>query len=128
LLVYAARDHIVERRYGTRMYDALTRTGTKAVYLEIPWADHAFDEVFNGPSNQLALYHTERFLAWALDANNASSTPLNEKRRNVYPGIPTTLLLLCVPPLLRALCGSRFVWWLEMQGTSNPELPQDPFS
>ena len=32
------------------------------VYLEIPWADHGFDEVFQGPSNQLALYYTERFL------------------------------------------------------------------
>lgn len=70
LLVYAARDHIVERRYGRQMYQRLTNTHTTAVYLEIPWADHAFDEVFNGPSNQLALYHTERFLAWALDAGS----------------------------------------------------------
>jgi acetyl esterase/lipase len=66
LLVHAARDHIVEPRYGQRLRDSLTAHGTTAVYLEIPWADHAFDEVFNGPSSQLALYHTERFLAWAL--------------------------------------------------------------
>ena len=32
-------------------------------YLEIPWAEHAFDEVFNGPSSQLALFYTERFIA-----------------------------------------------------------------
>ena len=73
LLVYAGRDHIVEPRYGARMYQRLTTTGTKAVYLEIPWADHAFDEVFNGPSNQLTLYHTERFLAWALAAGADSA-------------------------------------------------------
>ncbi|MEP7344323.1 MAG: alpha/beta hydrolase, partial [Gemmatimonadaceae bacterium] len=74
LLVYAGRDHIVERRYGARMYESLMKAGTKAVYLEIPWADHAFDEVFNGPSNQLALYHTERFLAWTLDSGADSAT------------------------------------------------------
>ena len=73
LLVNAGRDHIVEPRYGRRMYERLMKTGTKAVYLEIPWADHAFDEVFNGPSNQLALYNTERFLAWALDSGNDSA-------------------------------------------------------
>jgi acetyl esterase/lipase len=65
LLVYAGRDHIAEPRYGARLHQQLTSTGTRSVYLEIPWADHAFDEIFNGPSNQLALYHVERFLAWA---------------------------------------------------------------
>jgi len=35
-------------------------------YLEIPWAEHAFDEVFNGVSSQVALFYTERFLAWAV--------------------------------------------------------------
>jgi hypothetical protein len=38
--------------------------------LEIPWAEHAFDAVFNGPSNQLALYYTERFLAQALKSSD----------------------------------------------------------
>jgi hypothetical protein len=38
--------------------------------VEIPWAENAFDEVFNGVSNQLALYYTERFLAWALKSSN----------------------------------------------------------
>ena len=66
LLVIGSRDHIVEARYGRRLRDRLVASGTTAVLLEIPWADHAFDEVFNGPSSQLALYHTERFLAWAM--------------------------------------------------------------
>ncbi len=68
LLVYGGRDHTVEPRYGQRLEQRLTASGTTAVFLEIPWAEHAFDEVFNGPSSQLALYHTERFLAWALSA------------------------------------------------------------
>ncbi|GAA6617881.1 alpha/beta hydrolase fold domain-containing protein [Scytonema sp. NUACC26] len=66
LLVYGARDRIVQSKFGRRMYQRLLKSNTTTVYLEIPWAEHAFDAVFNGVSNQLALYYTERFLAWAL--------------------------------------------------------------
>jgi len=66
LLIYGSRDHLVEARFGRQMCKRLHDSGNTAVYLEIPWAEHAFDAVFNGVSNQLALYHTERFLAWAL--------------------------------------------------------------
>jgi hypothetical protein len=38
--------------------------------VEIPWAEHTFDAIFNGVSNQLALYYTERFFAWALKSYN----------------------------------------------------------
>lgn len=66
LLVYAGRDHIVQAKYGRQLYQQLQATDNQAIWLEIPWAEHAFDAVFNGLSNQLALYYTERFLAWAL--------------------------------------------------------------
>jgi acetyl esterase/lipase len=66
LLVYGARDHIVEAKYGARLHDALAAAGTRTAYLEIPWAEHAFDAVFNGLSSQLAMYHVERFLTWAV--------------------------------------------------------------
>jgi acetyl esterase/lipase len=65
LLIYAKRDHIVQAKFGQALRDRLQQAGNSATYLEIPWAEHAFDAVFNGVSNQLALYHTERFLAWA---------------------------------------------------------------
>jgi acetyl esterase/lipase len=68
LLVYGSRDHVVEAKYGRQMYEGLRNSGNKAILLEIPWAEHAFDTVFNGVSNQLALYYTERFLAWALSS------------------------------------------------------------
>lgn len=68
LLIYASRDHLVEARFGRQMYQTLLQSGNTAVLLEIPWAEHAFDAVFGGVSNQLALYHTERFLAWALSS------------------------------------------------------------
>lgn len=48
------------------MHEQLRSVGNTAILLEIPWAEHAFDAIFHGVSNQLALYYTERFLAWAL--------------------------------------------------------------
>lgn len=66
LLVYGSRDHVIQARFGRQMYEQLRSVGNTAILLEIPWAEHAFDAIFNGISNQLALYYTERFLAWAL--------------------------------------------------------------
>jgi acetyl esterase/lipase len=66
LLVYGARDHIVEPRFGRELDDRLREAGARSVLLEIPWAEHAFDAVPNGVSAQVALYYTERFLSWAL--------------------------------------------------------------
>ncbi|MGB3641538.1 MAG: alpha/beta hydrolase [Rivularia sp. (in: cyanobacteria)] len=67
LLIYGSRDHVVEARFGRQMYKKL-RDNNTAVFLEIPWAEHSFDSIFNGVSNQLALYYTERFIAWAVNS------------------------------------------------------------
>jgi acetyl esterase/lipase len=69
LLIYGGRDNLVQAKYGRNMYQSLYKSGNTTVFLEIPWAEHAFDAVFNGVSNQLALYNTERFLAWSLFQN-----------------------------------------------------------
>lgn len=66
LLVYGARDHVVAPRFGRALHDRVRQTGAVSVLLEIPWAEHAFDALPNGLSSQIALYYTERFLAWAL--------------------------------------------------------------
>ncbi|MEL7244709.1 MAG: alpha/beta hydrolase [Cyanobacteria bacterium J06573_2] len=66
LLIYGSRDHVVEARFGRQMYEKLRDKNT-AILLEIPWAEHSFDSIFNGVSNQLALYYTERFVAWAVN-------------------------------------------------------------
>ncbi len=63
LLIYGGRDHIVQSKFGRAMYEKLNQNGNTAIFIEIPWSEHAFDSVFNGASNQLTLYHTERFLA-----------------------------------------------------------------
>ena len=69
LLIYGGRDNVVQSKYGRRLYERLKREGNKVVFIEMPWADHAFDTVFNGISGQVSLYYTERFLGWALYSN-----------------------------------------------------------
>lgn len=66
LLVYAGRDRLVQAKFGRTLRDRLHADDNCAVFLELPWSEHAFDAVFSGIGNQLALYYTERFLAWAL--------------------------------------------------------------
>jgi acetyl esterase/lipase len=63
LLISAGRDHIVEPHFSERLQGALADTGVSAL-LVIPWADHAFDAVPFRPSSQVAIYYTQRFLAW----------------------------------------------------------------
>lgn len=75
LLVYGARDHVVEARYGALLYRRLRAGGGTAVFLEIPWAEHAFDVLSGGLGAQLAVYHTERFLGWALATSPGSPPP-----------------------------------------------------
>ena len=66
LLIHGGRDHIVEAKYGNYLYDRILRSHNTAVWVKIPWAEHAFDKVFNGVGNQMALHFLERFLAQTL--------------------------------------------------------------
>ncbi len=66
LLIYGGRDHIVEAKYGNYLYEQLLRSRNTAVWVKIPWAEHAFDKIFNGVSNQMSLHFLERFLAETL--------------------------------------------------------------
>lgn len=66
LLIYGDRDHLVKPIFGYQLHDQLQALNNQSVLLRLPWAEHAFDAIFSGMGNQIALYHTERFLAWAL--------------------------------------------------------------
>jgi acetyl esterase/lipase len=63
LLIQGARDHIVKPRFPRELQRKLLASGNRAVLLEIPWAEHAFDAVFAGIGNRLALHYIEQFLA-----------------------------------------------------------------
>jgi acetyl esterase/lipase len=62
LIVHGTRDHLGRVEFSRDLQRALVEAGARSALIEIPWAEHAFDAVFFGPGNQLALYHTERFL------------------------------------------------------------------
>ena len=62
LLIYGARDHIVEPRFGRLLRDRLKSAGATCIYLELPWAEHAFDLV-PGLGARLVQPYVERFLA-----------------------------------------------------------------
>lgn len=66
LLIYGGRDHVVEARFGKALHNAITQSQNQSVWINIPWAEHAFDKIFNGVSNQLALHFVERFLSQTL--------------------------------------------------------------
>jgi len=66
LLVYGRRDHIVLARFGRDAAAALRRARVPVVHLELPAAEHGFDEVPGGPDGQAALWVAERFLARVL--------------------------------------------------------------
>jgi len=62
LLIYGARDHIVESRFGRELHDRLKAAGASSIFLEVPWAEHAFDKV-PGLSARVTMPYVERFFA-----------------------------------------------------------------
>lgn len=66
LLIYGQRDNVVEVKYGRELAARLQAYENRSLLIEIPWADHAFDTIFNGVSSQVSLYYIERFLTWVL--------------------------------------------------------------
>jgi acetyl esterase/lipase len=75
LLIHGGRDHVVQAYFAARLDTRLRATGTPSVLLELPWAEHGFDAVPFGPGAQIALYHSERFLAWALHSTHSQTQP-----------------------------------------------------
>ena len=66
LSLYGTHDHIVEARYGRMLDSALRKAGATSVLLELPWSEHAFDEVPRGLGRSISMHYTERFIAWAV--------------------------------------------------------------
>jgi acetyl esterase/lipase len=71
LLIYAARDHVVDVRYSRKFRDALRAAGTNVTYLELPWTEHAFEVIPFGLHAPIAYGATLSFLANTLGATIA---------------------------------------------------------
>jgi hypothetical protein len=52
-------------RFGRQLDERLRGSGSISIYLEIPWAEHAFDLVPHGISDRLSRDYIDRFLTWA---------------------------------------------------------------
>lgn len=66
LLIQGTRDHIVKPEFARALQQKLIASGNQAILLELPWSEHAFDAVFQGIGNRLALRWIEPFLEQAM--------------------------------------------------------------
>ncbi len=78
LMIYGGSDTVVLPQFGRDFAQQLREADNRVVYLELPWAEHAFDVIPNGLGTQLATYYTERFLAWVFSHPPAHSSSLPE--------------------------------------------------
>ncbi|MDQ6932480.1 MAG: alpha/beta hydrolase [Candidatus Eremiobacteraeota bacterium] len=62
LLIYGSRDHVVDIRYAWKLRDALRAAGTPVTFLELPWTEHAFEDVPFGLHAPIAYRATVEFL------------------------------------------------------------------
>jgi acetyl esterase/lipase len=62
LLMHGDNDELVWVQQSRRLAERLKENGVRHVYLELPWATHAFDHNDNGPGGQFALWAIERFV------------------------------------------------------------------
>ena len=62
LLVHGLIDTLVWNQHSVRLQARLAEARVPHVYVELPWATHAFEYNLTGPGGQLATYALERFL------------------------------------------------------------------
>jgi acetyl esterase/lipase len=62
LLIHGAMDPLVSVQQSERLDSALRAAGRPHYLVNLPWATHGCDYVFNGPCGQVSTYAIERFL------------------------------------------------------------------
>lgn len=62
LLIYADRDHVVDFGYAQTFRDALRADGNDVTFVDIPWAEHGYEEVPFGLHAPVALRAVKDFL------------------------------------------------------------------
>jgi acetyl esterase/lipase len=67
LLMHGRIDALVWNRQSERLAEKLNAAGVPCVFLDLPWATHAFDFNLHGPGGQLSTYAID----WFLDAVTA---------------------------------------------------------
>jgi acetyl esterase/lipase len=62
LMIAAGRDHVAVVAGERYLRDELRRDGVDVTYVELPWAEHAFEDVPTGFHDRIALWYVHRFL------------------------------------------------------------------
>jgi acetyl esterase/lipase len=73
LMIAAGRDHVVDVRLEHYLRDELRGYGVGVTYVELPWADHAFEDVAVGFHNRIALWYVRQFLNLHLTSGHEST-------------------------------------------------------
>ncbi len=63
-------DRIVDVYQSEELSEELAKLTIPNVYLELPWANHAFDLMLSGPGGQLVIKYMTQFLVWSLSRKN----------------------------------------------------------
>lgn len=59
-------DRIVNVEQSEEIFEKFQDYGIPSVYLEFPWANHAFDLILVGPGGQLVYKYLTQFLVWSI--------------------------------------------------------------
>ena len=62
LHVQGLHDNVIGAALARRFHERLIDSGTRSLFLGLPWSDHSFDFVGFGPANTLSLAYVESFL------------------------------------------------------------------
>jgi len=63
LMFAAGRDHVADLGYERILRDRLRHLGVAVTYVELAWADHAFETVAYGFHNRIAMWYLHGFLS-----------------------------------------------------------------
>lgn len=59
-------DMLVDVYQSEELFEELQKNNIQSVFLELPWANHSFDFVINGPGGQLTFQYMTQFIVWAI--------------------------------------------------------------
>ena len=82
LMFQGTHDAVVSLDAARALHRVLETNGVPVVYVEYPWAEHAFDLMYPhmaNPAAKAALYDLERFLACVTPANRGGSDHLSRE-------------------------------------------------
>lgn len=74
LMIAAGRDHIASVLGERYLRDRLRSEGVSVTYVELPWAEHAFEDVVTGFHDRIALWYVRQFLDRTFSQSKAAQS------------------------------------------------------